>query len=492
MWKTAAATALLMASPSVAVAQDVKTVIEDASKVMGASGLNSIMYWGSAAMGNFGQSRTISFRLASTTIRNYTRAIDFTQAASRATGDTMPPVVPGGPPPQPGTYDETITSANPGWAQQLQIWVTPWGFLKGAAANAATMRSRKIDGIAYKVVTWSPAQKAPSGQAYRVVGYINPESIVERVETWVEHPILGDMHVEFAYSDYQDAEGLKVPAKISQKQVGMETFVLAIREVRANPPDIAKLLTPPAPPSGGVPAAPGAGAVALSPVASEQLAEGVYRITGGYVALAVEFRDHVVVLEGGQNEARGLAVIAETRRVIPNKKIKYVVNTHPHFDHAGGLPPFVAEGITILTDDNNKYFLEQALGSPRTLVGDALAKAHKKPKIEGVVEKMVLRDETRTHRVASHREARTQRRDDCGVSAEGEDSVHGRLQRPEARAAGQPVDYDARSESGSVAAGLRAARHGPRARPRSADDQGRLVGARQEKPVISPGSASGV
>jgi hypothetical protein len=56
----------------------------------------------------------------------------------------------------------------------------------------------------------------------------------------------------------------------------------------------------------------------------------------------------------------------------------------------------VAEGITILTDDNNKYFLEQALGSPRTLVGDVLAKSRKKPKVEGVIEKMVLRDDTRT------------------------------------------------------------------------------------------------
>jgi hypothetical protein len=290
MWKTTGVTLLLMAIPSVGtVAQDVKAVVEDASKVMGAVTLNSITYSGSAALGNFGQSRTISFRLASTTVRNYTRTIDFMQPASRATGDTLPPVVPGGPPPQPGTYDQTITSANPGWAQQLQIWVTPWGFLKGAAANAATMRSRKVDGIAYKVVSWSPAQKAPSGQAYRVVGYINPESIVDRVETWVEHPILGDMHVEFGYSDYQDFDGLKVPAKISQKQVGMETFVVGIREARANPPDVGKLLTPPAAPSGSTPVAGGrgGGSGAPSSVASEQLADGVYRITGGYVALAV-------------------------------------------------------------------------------------------------------------------------------------------------------------------------------------------------------------
>ncbi len=402
MWKTPAVTALLMAMLSVStVAEDAKTVLEDASRAMGAAGLSSITYSGAAALGNFGQSRTISFRLASTTIRNYTRTIDFTQPASRATGDTLPPAVPGGPPPQPGTFDQTITPATAAWAQQLQIWVTPWGFLQGAAANKATVRSQKIDGIAYKVVTWIPAQKAPSGHAYQVVGYINPQSMVDRVETWVEHPIFGDLHVETTYSNYKDVGGLKVPTKISQKQAGMETFVAVITGVLANPPNLAQLMTPPpAPGRGGTPAAGRGGAAGDPPappaVASEKLADGVYRITGGYVALAVEFHDYVVVLEGGQSEARGLAIIAETKRVIPNKRIKYVVNTHPHFDHAGGLPPFAAEGITILTDDNNKYFLEAALSSPRTLVGDALAKSHKSPKVEGVVDKLVLRDDTRT------------------------------------------------------------------------------------------------
>jgi glyoxylase-like metal-dependent hydrolase (beta-lactamase superfamily II) len=394
MWKTPAVTALLLTIlPVSTAAQEAKTVVEDASRAMGAAGLSSITYSGAAAVGNFGQSRTISFRLASTSIRNYARAIDFAQSASRATGDTFPPAVPGGPAPQPGTYDQTITASAP-WPQQLQIWVTPWGFLYGAAANHATVRSRKIDGVAYKVVTWIPPQKAPSGQPYRVVGYINPQNLVERVETWVEHPIFGDLHVETFYTNYQDFGGLKAPTRIAQRQAGMETFVAAITDVRANPPEIAQRVAP-------LPAAAGRGGAAGGPpaqpaVASEKLADGVYRITGGYVALAVELRDYVVVLEGGQNEARGLAIIAETRRVIPNKRIKYVVNTHPHFDHAGGLPPFAAEGITILTDDNSKYFVEAALSSPRTLVGDALAKSHKSPKVEGVVDKMVLGDSTRT------------------------------------------------------------------------------------------------
>jgi hypothetical protein len=246
MWKTPAVTAMLMAMLSVsAVAQDAKTVIEDATLAMGAAGLGSIVYSGAAASGNFGQSRTISFGLASTTIKNYVRAIDFTQPASRATGDTLPPAVRGGPPPQPGTLDQTITPANATWAQQLQIWVTPWGFLRGAAANNATLRSRKVDGISYRVVTWSPPQKAPSGQPYRVVGYINPENMVDRVETWVDHPIFGDLHTETTYTNYQDFGGLKVPGKISLKQAGMETFVAAITGARANPAGLAQLMTPP-------------------------------------------------------------------------------------------------------------------------------------------------------------------------------------------------------------------------------------------------------
>ena len=288
----------------------------------------------------------------------------------------------------------------------MEIWVTPWGFLKGALANNATARSRKIEGVTYQVVTWSPAQKAPSGQPYRVIGYINPQQIVERVETWVEHPVLGDLHVETFFSDYADfGGGLLAPARITQRRVGMETYVALLREVRANPANLTALLTPtgttpaPAPPA----APPVASGPSAQTVASEKLADGVYRITGGYVSLAVEFRDHVIVLEGGQSEARGLAVIGEVKRLFPNKRIKYVVNTHPHFDHASGLAPFCADGAIVLTDDNSKYFVEQALLSPRTLVGDTLAKSKKKPKVESVMEKLVLQDETRTvelHHVA--------------------------------------------------------------------------------------------
>ena len=400
MLKNLAVAAVFMAVVSTGTAaQDAKATIANASKAMGADGVSAITYSGTASNGNFGQSKNIAGPLAMTAITNYTRAIDLGQPASRATGITMPPAVPGAPPPQPGTFTQNITPANAAWAQQLEIWITPWGFLKGAAANTSTVRSQRIGGKANTVVSWAPSQKSPSGQAYRLNGYLNDQNMVERVETWVEHPILGDLHVDTSYSGYQDFGGVKVPTRIVQKRAGIQSFDATITSATANPSNIAQLLQPPAPPAGraGAPgAAPQAAPAAPPAVQSEKLADGVYRITGGYVALAVEFKNHVVVLEGGQNEARGLAVIAEAKRVIPNKPIRYVVNTHAHFDHASGLAPFAAEGITIITHANNDDFLEKALGAPRTLVGDALAKANRKPKVEPVADKRLLKDDTRT------------------------------------------------------------------------------------------------
>jgi glyoxylase-like metal-dependent hydrolase (beta-lactamase superfamily II) len=383
-------------------AQDAAATIAAAQKAMGAEALTSITYSGTAANGNFGQSKSIAGPLAMTAITSYTRAIDLGQPYSRATGPTMPPAVPGAPPPQPGMFNQGI-APTASWTQQIEIWITPWGFLKGAAANAATTRTQRIGGKPFTVVSWSPSShKAPSGAPYRLNGYINDQNLIERVETWIEHPVAGDLHVEVSYSDYRDFGGLKVPGKIVQRRAGMQTFEATITNASANPSNLAQLLQPPAPAGGGRAGAPGAApapaaaAPAPPPVQSEKLADGVYRITGGYVALAVEFKDHVVVLEGGQNEARGLAVIAETKKLFPAKPIRYVVNTHAHFDHASGLAPFAAEGIAIITHANNRAFLEKSLAAPRTLVGDALAKSSRKPRVESAGDKRVLKDDTRT------------------------------------------------------------------------------------------------
>jgi glyoxylase-like metal-dependent hydrolase (beta-lactamase superfamily II) len=133
-------------------------------------------------------------------------------------------------------------------------------------------------------------------------------------------------------------------------------------------------------------------------VTTEKLGDGVFRLTtgnGSYDSVIVEFKDYIMMLEAGQSEARALAYVAETKKMYPNKPIRYVMNTHPHSDHTGGLPVLVAEGATIITHKNNEEFFSRALSTPLTLLNDSLATKPTKVKIETVSEKKVYTDGTR-------------------------------------------------------------------------------------------------
>jgi L-ascorbate metabolism protein UlaG (beta-lactamase superfamily) len=111
-------------------------------------------------------------------------------------------------------------------------------------------------------------------------------------------------------------------------------------------------------------------------VESQKLADGVWLLGGGtHNSVLVEFKDFAAVVEAPQNEARSLAVIEEVNRLVPNKPIKYVVNTHHHFDHAGGLRTYLSQGTTVITHESNKqYYLDiMFYPAPRELQPDRMA-----------------------------------------------------------------------------------------------------------------------
>jgi glyoxylase-like metal-dependent hydrolase (beta-lactamase superfamily II) len=385
-----------------ATAQEANSVVAAASKAMGVDNLNSITYSGTARNGAFGQSKSIGEPMGPlnlTQITMYTRTINFGKAAdpaalvSRATGPTQPPKVPGVPAPMPGVFNQNITGmqATTNWVQAQNIWTTPWGFLKGAAANSATVRQAG----GQQVVSFSPANfKSPSGQTYTVTGYLNAQNQVTKVETRVDHAVVGDLLVEFEYSNYQNMNGVQVPNRIVQRQAGMPTFDATITAATANPPNLAELLTPPPPPAGAPGGGGGQQAAAQPPV--EKLGEGVFKIGGNYTSLAVDMGDHILVIESGQSDARGTAVMAAAKQAIPGKPIRFVVNSHPHFDHASGLAAAVAEGATILTHRNNEEVLERLLSGPRMLIGDSLSKVSNRRTnvVEGVGDRDVRKGTT--------------------------------------------------------------------------------------------------
>jgi glyoxylase-like metal-dependent hydrolase (beta-lactamase superfamily II) len=122
----------------------------------------------------------------------------------------------------------------------------------------------------------------------------------------------------------------------------------------------------------------------------------VYYLKGGsHHSLAIDQSDHIVVIEGPQDEARSLAVIAKAKELIPNKPIKYLINTHAHFDHSGGLRTYVDEGATIVTHEMNKAYYEKAWSTPHTLSPDKLEQSKKTPVFQTFTDDYVLTDARR-------------------------------------------------------------------------------------------------
>ena len=234
--------------------QNAAAVVAAASTAMGVDNLGSITFSGTARNGAFGQSKAIGDAMGTvnvTQVTGYTRTVRFaapsapTDLVSRATGATQPPMVPGAPAQPAGTLNQNVTGAQLGtnWNQALNVWATPWGFLKGAAANDATVRQEG----GQRVVSFSPAApRSPGGQPYVLTGYIDGQNRVTKVETRVDNVYSGDLLVEFEYSGYQNRGGVQVPSRIVQRQAGLVVSEINITAATPNPTNLATLLTPPA------------------------------------------------------------------------------------------------------------------------------------------------------------------------------------------------------------------------------------------------------
>jgi glyoxylase-like metal-dependent hydrolase (beta-lactamase superfamily II) len=227
-----------------------------------------------------------------------------------------------------------------------------------------------------------------------VTGEFNNDNMLERVITWYPDPVLGDKMVEYRWSDYRDVgNGVKFPFHVHAHMGdhplipgGHNWLDLRVNEARVNIADAAQAV-PDAVRDAPVPT--------QNRVVSTTLAPGVVLIGGGsHNSVAVEFKDFVTVIEGPLSDERTNAVVVEVHKLFPNKPIRYLVNTHNHFDHLGGVRGFVAEGATVITDDRNRNFYTRVVlaPQPRTLQPDLLSQRPFAPTGPGTLELQTFTD----------------------------------------------------------------------------------------------------
>src|SRR5688572_31779019 len=229
------------------MAQDAKTVIANAQKALGDP--MSITYSGSARDVSFQQCGANATAMVCQgthdpmrPIDTYVRVIDLSAPTSRHTGATNNIGAGGSTTVTPGTFFQQVTpqqaDVSQPWGGSLELYITPWGFLKGAEANNATA---KKDGK-YTVLSWSPTVKAPSGKSYVINGYVNDRNQIERVETWLNENIMGDMPIVATYSGWKDFGGAMAPAKVVQTRGGWPFFEVEVTSAKLNPSDVATLV----------------------------------------------------------------------------------------------------------------------------------------------------------------------------------------------------------------------------------------------------------
>lgn len=254
------------------------------------------------------------------------------------------------------------------------LWTSPHGVLKAAALNKATASSVSESGKAYSVLSFSQPGR------FHAKAYVNEQGLVERVESRLPNAVMGESQVVTSYSEYKDHSGAKFPMRIRQMQEGSPVLDVQVTEVQVNAPSgiVTPELVRTPPPERAV---------------GEKAADGVWHIAGGsHNSVAIEMRDHVILVESPLYDARAAAVLAEVKRLIPGKPIRFVINSHHHFDHAGGLRAAVADGATLITSAPGVAFFQKAFATANTIAPDMLTQSKVSAKVEGYDGKRVLTD----------------------------------------------------------------------------------------------------
>ncbi|MEW6732735.1 MAG: MBL fold metallo-hydrolase [Acidobacteriota bacterium] len=264
--------------------------------------------------------------------------------------------------------EKTVTPRDPGFINTVAFSRLPHATLLTALERAATLRwlgEEDYEGKRHNVIAFAGSDNV------QYTLYFNAETnLLTKYELLYTDPVAGDAIQEVIFSQYRSAGTVKIPIRRIQKRAGEVIDDLAYTEVQLNTS-----------PSDNIFATPSdykERPMASYPTTVKEIAQGVFTVGGvggdNYNILFVAFKDYILVIEAPLSSNAAEAAIAKIKETLPGKPIKYIVPTHHHNDHSGGMRAFIAEGATIVTTAGNRRHFERMAAAVRTIAPDALTR----------------------------------------------------------------------------------------------------------------------
>ncbi len=255
----------------------------------------------------------------------------------------------------------------------------------GAQKSLKRLADGEVGGVKHAVVSFKDG-----GDEFQV--YFDPKThLPAQVDILDYDPLEGDSSYLLRYADWRKVDGVMTPFSLRYELNGkalQEEQIKSLKNNAALPAD--NFAVPEAARNQKTDAAPIPSQWILRRVAGNvsyqdfgrppsvewnRLADGVHKLQGtGHATIVVEMKDHLVVVEGPLYEERTAPVVKSIQEKFPNKPIRYVIPTHHHLDHAGGIRAMMATGAAIVTPFSAKEFYTQVARSTHTRRPDSLAK----------------------------------------------------------------------------------------------------------------------
>ena len=285
--------------------------------------------------------------------------------------------------------------------------------MKAHPDRVVAIADQTVDGKAY------PAVQYNSDHGTFIVMFDPATNLPARVRTPDWDATEGDSVFDAEFSDWRDVAGVKMPMRTYYTLNGMAIADMTYREVVANPGISGSLfdIPPDQLANAAKPVDPKIvpfhwairrgysafyfdsdtmyGDEGSAPTIAD-VAAGVSETQGwSHNTVFIDMGPYLIAMEAPNDDGQSVASLKLAHEKYPGKPIRYLVISHHHVDHLGGMRQFIAEGATVVIGKPDGDYIRKALARPQTLNWNAPPAEKYKPEVVEVDGKWTVKEGNR-------------------------------------------------------------------------------------------------